>query len=409
MSKGPRIAILGSGPIGLEAALYAARLGLPVTVYERGEVAESVKQWGHVRLFSPFGMNSTPLGREVAGAQERLPAETDLLTGRDFRSAYLEPIAACGLLKGAIRTGNQVIRVARQGFLKDDAIGDPRRAQAPFVLLVQEGKDERIDEADVVLDCTGSYGNHRWLGTGGLPALGERNAASHIRYGLDDVLGEKKDFYADRNVLVIGGGYSAATTVVALAKLAETHAGLWVIWAARTSRTQPIRRHMNDPLRERDQLAGQANILATRRDASVEFHHSVVIERIHTEGADKGFRVEATEGTRKVTWEVDRLIANIGYTPDVGLFRELPVHQCYATEGPMALAASLLKQSTQDCLQVAGGGPAVIRTTEPGFYILGAKSYGRSSQFLLRSGFEQVRDVFALITGKPDLDLYRKR
>ncbi len=31
---------------------------------------------------------------------------------------------------------------------------------------------------------------------------------------------------------------------------------------------------------------------------------------------------------------------------------------------------------------------------EPGFFILGAKSYGRNSQFLLRIGWQQVDDVF---------------
>src|SRR5262245_28090668 len=121
MSKGPRLAILGAGPIGLEAALYAARLDLPFTVYEHGGVAENVQQWGHVRLFSPFGMNSTPLGREVAGSQGRLPADGDLLTGRDHRTAYLEPIADSGLLKGNIRTGTTVVGIARRGYLKGGA------------------------------------------------------------------------------------------------------------------------------------------------------------------------------------------------------------------------------------------------------------------------------------------------
>lgn len=37
----PRLAILGAGPIGLEAALYAARLGLSFRVYDRGEVASA--------------------------------------------------------------------------------------------------------------------------------------------------------------------------------------------------------------------------------------------------------------------------------------------------------------------------------------------------------------------------------
>jgi hypothetical protein len=40
--------------------------------------------------------------------------------------------------------------------------------------------------------------------------------------------------------------------------------------------------------------------------------------------------------------------------------------------------------------------------------VLGTKSYGRNAHFLLRIGFEQVRDVFALIAGQPGLDLYAK-
>jgi thioredoxin reductase len=53
------VAIIGAGPIGLEAALYAATLKLPFTVYERARVGEHLQQWGHVKLFSPLGMNNT--------------------------------------------------------------------------------------------------------------------------------------------------------------------------------------------------------------------------------------------------------------------------------------------------------------------------------------------------------------
>src|SRR5262249_19150151 len=104
---GPRIAVLGAGPVGLEAALYAATLGLPVTVYERGGVGEPLRQWGHVRLFSPFGMNSTPLARAAVRAarpREELPAEGDLLTGREHVSAYLEALAALPALRDSVRT-----------------------------------------------------------------------------------------------------------------------------------------------------------------------------------------------------------------------------------------------------------------------------------------------------------------
>ena len=71
-SDTPRIAVLGAGPIGLEAALYARSLKYPVAVYERGRVGEHIQRWGHVRLFSPFGMNSTSLGRAAIEAERFL-------------------------------------------------------------------------------------------------------------------------------------------------------------------------------------------------------------------------------------------------------------------------------------------------------------------------------------------------
>ena len=50
-----------------------------------------------------------------------------------------------------------------------------------------------------------------------------------------------------------------------------------------------------------------------------------------------------------------------------------------------------------------------IETREPGYFILGSKSFGRESSFFLRDGFEQVRKVFALLAGNPRLDLYAKK
>jgi hypothetical protein len=74
----------------------------------------------------------------------------------------------------------------------------------------------------------------------------------------------------------------------------------------------------------------------------------------------------------------------------------------------MALAAALSKHAGADCLTLPAQGAATLRNPEPNFFVLGAKSYGRNSHFLLRTGFEQVREVFTLITGRTDLNLYRK-
>src|SRR5438552_710780 len=91
-----RVAVIGAGPIGIEAALYAKACGFAVAVYDRGPVGGHVRRWGHARMFTPFGLNATPLGlaevrREKAGRS--LPAEGDLITGRQFVDSYLTPLA----------------------------------------------------------------------------------------------------------------------------------------------------------------------------------------------------------------------------------------------------------------------------------------------------------------------------
>jgi thioredoxin reductase len=408
----PRVAVLGAGPVGLEAALYARRLGLPVTVYERGRVGEHLHRWGHVRLFSPFGMNVTPLGKAAILAdnpKHEFPDDGDCITGKEHLSAYLEPLAKSAALGDGLRKETQVIKVGRRGFLKGESPGDVRRAGQPFRLLVRESKGrERLDEADVVLDCTGTYGQHRWLGDGGIPAVGEAAVEPQIAYGLEDVLGERRGHYAGKNVLVVGGGYSAATTVCNLAAVAEGRPDTWVIWLARGTSTQPIRRVAGDPLKERDRLAVRANTFATRGDGNVEFHPQTVVEAIDSAGPDKGFKVTGRCGGKVRTWDADRVIANVGYSPDTALYRELQVHECYASLGPMGLAVALLKHGGGDCLKVPAQGANTLKNPEPNFYILGAKSFGRNSNFLLRAGFEQVREAFTLIAGKADLDLYKR-
>jgi thioredoxin reductase len=410
-SSQARLAVLGAGPIGLEAALYARALGYSVTLFERGQVGEALRHWGHVRLFSPFAMNQTPLGRQAIAESvpdHVFPGDDDCITGWQHRQAYLEPLAACGRLAESLRLGTDVVAVGRTGMLKHDWPGDPRRGQQPFRLLVRDNKQrESIQEADIILDCTGTYGRPRWLGAGGIPAAGERQAYNLISYGAEDVAGSRKQVYAGKGVLVVGGGYSAATTVAGLAGLVEHHPEMWITWLVRAAGTQPLKRIPNDPFKERDRLAARANNLATRTDANVEFHAQAAVEAVEMLG-EHNVRVTANVAGKSRSWEVDRVIANVGYTPDTDLYRELQVQESCMTLGTLALAEALAKQKKNDGSAGLSGGPESLRNLEPNFFVLGAKSYGRNSQFLLRDGFAQVRDVFRLITGKSELDLYKK-
>ncbi len=74
------------------------------------------------------------------------------------------------------------------------------------------------------------------------------------------------------------------------------------------------------------------------------------------------------------------------------------MHECWATSGPVKLAAALLSSLSAGCLAQTSQGVDVLRNPEPDFVILGEKSYGRTSTFLMRVGWQQVDEVFSLLT-----------
>lgn len=401
-----RLVIIGAGPIGLESALYGARLGFDVRVLEAGAVGESVRRWGHVKLFSPWRMNVSPLGLEVlreAGLAE--PPSEEYPSGLEHRGRYLLPLVEAPALAGRVETGVRVVAIGRDRLRKGEWIGEGRRAGYPFRLLVARNGEEDVIEADLVMDASGTYGLPNRLGNGGIPAPGERQAGHRISYGLDDVLGADRADYAGKRTLVVGAGHSAATSAMALMRLAREEPGTEVVWIIRQPLEAVYQPFPDDPLPERDRLIRQARALLESESPGLLVQTGTVVEAIHSE-ADALRVILRGEGAGEV--RVDRILANVGYGPDSSLYRELQVHECYATRGPMALAAVLLGESSADCLAQTSHGPESLRSPEPNFFILGAKAYGLNPHFLIRIGLGQIRDVFRLLTGDPSLDLYEE-
>lgn len=392
IKKIKKIAIIGAGPIGIEAALRATTLGYDVTVFERHNVGAHLTRWGHVTFFSPWPLNTTQLG--LSTLSKEFPAD-QYPTARQYLDQYLIPLSQSPPLHNKIQENTNVLGVSRKFASKGDLIGKPERATQPFVLLIEKNGHQQYTEADIVIDATGTYADPNFLGAGGLPLPGERALNEKIERHIPDILDKSRDQYANKRVLVIGEGFSAATTLEMLHELKQHERATQIAWLFRSPET-PFEVIPNDPLPQRERLTTFANLASQAKiDGITPLGNSSITQITPLE--ENSFQIEILRNGYPQSFVVDKIISNVGYKPDTDLYRELQIHLCYASEGPMKLAASLLASSSAgstDCLQQTSAGADVLRSPEANFFILGTKSYGRGSSFLLKIGFEQIDDLF---------------
>jgi hypothetical protein len=340
-------------------------------------------------------MNVSPRAAQALTAAGReVPAGPSCPTGAEMRARLYEPLAALPAIAPHLALSTRVLAVGRQGLTKEEEIASPERAGRPFRLLVSQNGRERVETADLVIDATGSYAVPNSLGDGGIPAPGELSLETKIRRRIPDFTREKAD-WAGRTILLAGGGHSAQTAARDLAALGREAPGTRVIWALR-GQGPALADPDHDPLPERSNLAREAAAIASGSSSAVSVRHGVVVERL--ERADRAVAVTLRHAHGALeTVTVDRVVSLTGAVGDHTLYRQLQVHECYATCGPMKLSAALLGAGSGDCLSQTSHGAETLKNPEPGFFILGSKSYGRNNTFLLRVGWEQVDEVFSLL------------
>ena len=386
------IAIIGAGPVGLAAACHVlARGGTPVVIERGRAVAASVREWGHVRIFSPWSFNIDAEARRLlAGSGWQAPPPDAYPTGGELVSLYLEPLARLPALRRHIRLRQRVVAVARQGI---DKLKTASRAEQPFALRLRgdDGSEETL-LARSVIDASGTWTKPSPLGADGIPAIGEDRLRDRLHYGIPDALGADRGRYAGKEVAVVGGGHSAIDALVDLAWLAaETGSGRihWLIRGA--SPTRAYGGGAADALPERGRLGSRIQSLVERDE--VRLVPSFRVERI----AAGGERLVLTsEDGRKLA--VDRVVVATGLRPELGFLSELRLALDPALDCAQHLAP-LIDPNVHSCGTVPPHGASALAHPEPGFFIVGMKSYGRAPTFLMRTGYEQVRSVVAHLMG----------
>jgi hypothetical protein len=398
------VVVIGAGPVGLAAAAHLLDRGLEPLVLEAGSQAgANIAQWRHVRLFSPWCLALDPVSVRLLDAAGWTGPDPDALpTGADLLERYLEPLAAVPSLASRIRLHTTVVAVARQDL---DKVRSPGRDQLPFQVRVRDRDGRLADlQARAVIDASGTWTQPNPLGASGLPALGEPDAGARITYGLPDIGGRDRDRYAGRRTVVVGAGHSAATSLLALAELQQQAPGTEIVWAVRSATPRPLIGKGNA---EADELPARGR-LATDLAALVGAGRIQVVSgfRIHTvEPAGNRVRLagdhfhgdDLLQG-QDLAVEADEVIAATGFRPDHGIAAELrlalePGLECAAALGP------IIDPNVHTCGTVTAHGIAELAHPEPGYVIVGMKSYGRAPTFLLATGYQQVRSVVAALVG----------
>jgi hypothetical protein len=386
------VAVIGAGPVGLAAAAHLVARGERPLVFEAGAtVGASVRQWGHVRLFSPWRYVVDPVSRgllEEAGWT--MPPGDALPTGRELVERYLEPLARLPRLRPHLHLGRRVVSVGRLGLDKMKSAG---REDAPFAVTVRtaEGREER-HLVRAVIDASGTYAQPNPAGAGGLPAGGEREAAAHVHRGIPDVLGAERARYAGRRVLVLGSGHSALNALLELAELAGQAPGTRIAWAVRRGADGRLfGGGEKDALPARGSLGQRVRALV-ETDAVQLVAHFQLEELVQTEHG-----LVAVGAGRRLP-AVDEVVVTTGFRPELSFLRELRLGLDAAVESPAALAP-LIDPNLHSCGTVPPHGYAELAHPEKDFFIVGMKSYGRAPTFLLLTGYEQVRSVVAALTG----------
>jgi thioredoxin reductase len=392
------VVVIGAGPVGLAAAAQLAERGLDFLVLEAGEhVGASIRQWGHVGLFSPWRYCTDAAARRLLEASGWTAPDPDALpTGAQLVADYLVPLAALPQIAPALRTGSRVEAITRAGY---DRVRSAGRESAPFVLRVShpDGTVEKI-HASKVIDASGSWNSPNFLGATGLPADGESTAAAWISHSLPDVLGEDRKDFTGKHVLVAGAGHSAATTLIALAELAAQEPDTKVTWAIRGANAS------------RTYGGGEADQLPARGRLGTLLHQLVATGRItlltgfftdelQPQADGPGIEVISRDphGTEQRII-VDRIVTATGYRPDHSIAGELRL-DLDAIMGTTPALAPLIDPNEHSCGTVPPHGVDELTHTEPGYYAIGVKSYGRAPTFLLATGFEQARSVVAALAG----------
>jgi hypothetical protein len=398
------VAVLGAGPVGVEAALYARFLGYYVVLIDARRVGSRLIRWGNQSLNVKFGEATSSLGLAALEAQEQsdgLPAADEVVTCREYVEKYLLPLAKSDLIQECVHINSPVVSISRAHWPKGYPQSIEERSEDEFRILMDSRiRGEFTQSVDVVIDCTGDGRLPAGIGPGGGQAIGQLANRDHCLLGVRDMFDKDRDKFLGKRTILFGCSPAACYNAVQFAELAKDRDDTLLTWVI--SRGTTHERWLSKVAETLPDLAIEASKLL-KGDSNVVVH-------LDAWGAESMQRADSG------IWQLRLLVGEeetVDTQCDVVLLTEyssawdiadgLHVERC-SKRGIAVAASNWLEDNPEGELVVD---MSSFITTEPNYYVLGRKSVAGDRRFSFHHARQQIQQVFGLIGGRKELDLYQ--
>ena len=369
------IAIIGAGPVGIEAAIYARFLGYFVSIFEQKRVAHRMLDWHNRPLDVTVEECTTSMGHAAIAAQNPEYARrnsNDVFTGKTFAEEYLLPLAKTDLLFDDIHFLSPVSDVSRYRTFVSDVIERQERCNDEFRILVDgRHRGPWVSRADVVIDCRGSSQKLAGLGPGGGLAIGE--TLLHDSFLLHTPMDRKFEAKSvlGKHVCLVGQSVRAGQFAVEYLNQFGDEGSSRLTWVIR-----PDRRH--DSLVMENAL----NAIRGRQFGNIVVLESLGVELIQRNDLGQYLLKFLRDDDSTVEMQCDAIVSLTGGRP-----------------------CTLSSEVRQEQLKHFQESPSFV-VSEPGFYVLRGGNIEEGAGVGLSDAFRRIRELFAMLAGRQDLDLY---
>lgn len=353
--------IIGAGPIGLAMATRLILSNKSFLILEKGKsVGANILEWGHIKLFSNWkdcvDIESQKLINKYNQTNYILE---DFPTGNEFVNQYLKRLTNLECFKNNIQL-NSTVQIVNFDYSTKE-----------FSVIYNQSENIKIINCKNVIDASGTWLNHK---------KSVKNQSDFSDYICHGILNAKKvvDYFQNTSIAILGNGHSAMNSIV----LASQYSNANINWVIRDE----------EPRLGKSKVGGKSKKLEEKIIYLIEQDRIQLVTDFYLNKLSitkQKLNLHSEKG--EILSKVDFLIQNIGADADYSFLSGIPLNLDNKFNSPKHLAKKINPEShTCDTLSYNFQDTII---SEKNYYVIGMKSFGKASNFLLSSGYEILDEL----------------